>query len=73
MQNCVKVLVIQEFPSRRNLGRGPTKILHTDKNFCFLADLDQTWLDCSTHEFCNLTKFGQDWPENKTILSVCKI
>ena len=23
------------------------------------------WSDCSTHDYCNLTKFGQDWTENK--------
>ena len=35
------------------------------KIFCFKSNLDQTWSDCSTHEYCNLTKFGQDWTENK--------
>ena len=24
-------------------------------------------------EFCNLTKFGQDWTENENFSSVCKI
>ena len=24
-------------------------------------------------EYCNLTKFGQDWTENKFFLSECKI
>ena len=33
--------------------------------FCFQSNLDQTWSDCSTHECYNLTKFGQDWTENK--------
>ena len=26
----------------------------------------------STHEYCNLTKFGQDWTEKKFLL-LCKI
>ena len=38
--------------------------------FCFQSNLDQTWLDFSTDEYCNLTKFGQDWTENKKILSL---
>ena len=26
--------------------------------------IDPTWWDCSsTHGYCNLTKFGQDWTE----------
>ena len=29
------------------------------KNFCFQSNLDQFWPDCRTHEYCNLTKFGQ--------------
>ena len=33
--------------------------------FCFQSNLDQTWSDCSTHVCYNLTKFGQDWTENK--------
>ena len=28
--------------------------------FCFQSNIDQTWSDFSTHEYCNLTKFGQD-------------
>ena len=43
------------------------------KFFCFQSNHDQSWSDCSTHEYCNLTKFGQDWTENKNFLSVCKI
>ena len=43
------------------------------KKFCFQSNLDQTWSDFSTHEHCNLTKFGHDWTENKNFLSVCKI
>ena len=27
----------------------------------------------STHEYCNLTKFGQDCNENKKKLTICKI
>ena len=38
------------------------------KFFCFESNLDQTWSDCITHEYCNLTLFGQDWTENKKIL-----
>ena len=57
--------------------RGPAKILHTDKNFWFSVqswpDLDQTWWDCNTHDCFNVTKFGQDWTENKNNLAVCKI
>ena len=30
------------------------------KKICFQFNLDQTWSDCSTHEYYNLTKFGQD-------------
>ena len=41
--------------------------------FCFQSNLDQTQSDCSTHEYYNLTKFGQDWTENKKLLSACKI
>ena len=39
------------------------------KTFFFQSNLDQTKSDCSTHEYCNLTKFGQDWTQNKKILS----
>ena len=35
------------------------------KIFCFESNLDQTWSDCSTHEYYNLTLFGQDWTQNK--------
>ena len=43
----------------------PAKILHSVKFFCFQSNINQTWSDCSTHEYFNLTKFGQDWTENK--------
>ena len=33
------------------------------KIFCFLFNLNQTWSDCSTHGYCNVTKFGEDWTE----------
>ena len=36
--------------------------------FFFQSNLDQTWSDCSTHKYYNMTKFGQDWTENKKIL-----
>ena len=53
--------------SWRILRRGPAK-------FCICTDVkDKTWSDCSTHEHCHLTKFGQDWSGNKKNLSVCKI
>ena len=29
------------------------------KKFCFQSNLDQIWSDCSSHEYYNLTKFGQ--------------
>ena len=35
------------------------------KIFCFQSNLEQTRSDFSTHEFFNLTKFGEDWTENK--------
>merc|ERR1712079_849859 len=31
------------------------------KLFCFTFDFDETFLDCSTHEYFNLTKFSQNW------------
>ena len=30
------------------------------KLFCFTFDFDETFLDCSTHEYYNLTKFQQN-------------
>ena len=36
--------------------------------FCFQSNLDQTWSDCSTYEYYNLTEFGQDWTEKKNLL-----
>ena len=30
------------------------------KLFCFTFDFDETFLDCSTHEYYNLTKFRQN-------------
>ena len=33
------------------------------KKFCLLFNLNQTWSDCSTHEYCNVTKFREDWTE----------
>ena len=35
------------------------------KIFCFESNLDQTWSDCSSHEYYNLNKFGHDWTEIK--------
>ena len=43
------------------------------KFFCFQSNLNQTWSNCSTHEYCNLVNFGHDWTENKNFLSLCKI
>ena len=34
---------------------------------------DYYLLILKTHEYWNLTKFGQDWTENKNVISVCKI
>ena len=31
------------------------------QTFCFTFDFDETFLDCSTHEYYNLTKFRQNW------------
>ena len=42
------------------------------KIFCFQSNLDQTWSDCSTHECYDLTKFVQDWTENKKKLLYAK-
>ena len=35
------------------------------KFFCFQSNLDLTKSDCSTHEYCNLIKFGQDCTQYK--------
>ena len=46
------------------LERGPYNFL-AYINF-FQSNFDQTWSDCSNYEYtANLTKFGQDWTENK--------
>ena len=36
--------------------------------FCIPTDLNQSWLDCSTHKYYNLLKFGQDWTETKNFV-----
>ena len=40
--------------------------------FCFQSNIEQTQSNCSTHDYCNLTKFGQDWTENNKFLLQCK-
>ena len=50
----------------------PAKILHSVKFFCFQSNINQTWSDCSTHEYFNLTKFGQDWTKTKKFYHYAK-
>ena len=41
----------------------------TDTELTNKIDIDES----ERYEYCNLTKFGQDWTENQIFLSVCKI
>ena len=52
----------------KKLGFGGIDVMIQDQR-----QFDQTWSDCSTIEYYNLTKFGQDWTKNKNCSSVCKI
>ena len=40
------------------------------KLFCFWSYFDETWWDCSTHAYYNLTKFHQSRIKNKKLLLI---
>ena len=64
---------MEAYQRQHFLERGPYYCLAYNIFFCFQSNLDQTWSDCSTHEYLNLTKFGQNWTKYKKNLSLCKI
>ena len=36
--------------------------------FHFSSDFDESWWDCSTHEYYNVTNFHQNWMKNRNLL-----
>ena len=52
---------------KKNVSCLFTKNVLLIKFFCFWSDFDETWWDCSTHEYYNLTNFRQNRMKNKKV------